>query len=669
MVRSLKRPEVLPNNPYHTQPLPTGRPIAVYYRQSSEGQIGNVSTTLQKVDMVEHLERLGWPNERIRLIDIDAGISGTKKMKDRPGMSQLLDMIKKGQVGAVAAQDVDRFFRDLTQIESNTFLDECKQKNVLVLTPTMVYDFCHPTLGDSHIAQFRIEAQRAADYLLYQIKGRLVKARHYRSERGFWAGRKIAPGFMIDMRVKLPDGSPNPNLRKYVKFEPWAAVVVKYFEMFRANDGNLDKTWRQIEREGPGFPPVTDDMIPTGFKWHTHLDHYSPITGQLVPAASGVEYLLTNVAYIGHWIHKQVIVQWDNHEPIVPHELFMYAFNRISQTDFNGDPNPNFVRYRPWTRHDKAERQVEPPTYERLVFSHDLPDKPKRRLSCVWNTWRSCYQYQLANMPYKSNVWNMKASILDEVIDHLLLERLKATTIDDKAWQEASSNINQGSQSEVRRIEQGIKSAKQKKDTLIANLASLSNPEMVKRTEAFYEAADAEITILQAELIRVTASRRQKTSLTQARPVLTRIIEHWENVPRQERHELFEGFGDYINLSKLNMATKRVTIYWRDQTTSTYDIMRTSRGFFWDDEELEQLREMIDNNVDQVDILRAFPKYNWRALQERYAYNFGNGYWSKTYNGKRPYNRGTSWADTAEYREEQAMPQSTANASSFDRYI
>ena len=50
-------------DPYKAQPLPLGRPVAVYYRQSSEGQIGNIATTLQTVDMIEHLMRQGWERE------------------------------------------------------------------------------------------------------------------------------------------------------------------------------------------------------------------------------------------------------------------------------------------------------------------------------------------------------------------------------------------------------------------------------------------------------------------------------------------------------------------------------------------------------------------------------------------------------------------------------
>ena len=46
--------------PYKQTELPIHQPCAVYYRQSTEAQIGNISTTLQTVDMVEHLMALGW---------------------------------------------------------------------------------------------------------------------------------------------------------------------------------------------------------------------------------------------------------------------------------------------------------------------------------------------------------------------------------------------------------------------------------------------------------------------------------------------------------------------------------------------------------------------------------------------------------------------------------
>ena len=128
--------------------------------------------------MIEHLIKLGWVRDNIIMIDMDAGISGTKKIDERPGMSYLHRLIKDGEIGLVASQDVDRFFRDVTQIQTNIFIDTCRRNNVQVLTPTFVYDFAHPTQGRYHMQMFRDQAQRAADYIDYHIRGRLVKARH-----------------------------------------------------------------------------------------------------------------------------------------------------------------------------------------------------------------------------------------------------------------------------------------------------------------------------------------------------------------------------------------------------------------------------------------------------------------------------------------------------------
>ncbi|MDZ4834728.1 MAG: recombinase family protein, partial [Candidatus Melainabacteria bacterium] len=90
-----RKPQTNPIDPYKAQPLPLGRPIAVYYRQSSEGQVGNISTTLQTVDMVEHLMRQGWERAQILMIDSDAGVSGTKKIHEREGLSEVMALIKE----------------------------------------------------------------------------------------------------------------------------------------------------------------------------------------------------------------------------------------------------------------------------------------------------------------------------------------------------------------------------------------------------------------------------------------------------------------------------------------------------------------------------------------------------------------------------------------------
>jgi hypothetical protein len=651
MVRTLKRPETASVDPYKAQALPLGKPVSVYYRQSSEGQIGNISTTLQTVDMVEHLIKQGWQREQIHMIDMDAGISGQKKISERPGMSMLYQQIENAEIGLVAAQDVDRFFRDITQIETNIFIDACKRNNVQVLTPTMVFDFAHPTQGRYHINMFRDHAQRAADFIDYHVRGRLVKARHWRKERGMWAGRKIVPGFKVDMRKTLPDGSHNPNWRKYSRFDLYADVVLAYFELFRKNEGNLKATWNHIEAQGPFFPEITRNQIPEGFKVTDHLKRRSTKTGQLCPSITGLQHMLINVAYIGHWIHKGVIVQWHNHESVIPNDLFMVAFNRISSVDFYGETNPNYVPYRPWTRHNKEDRNQPSPTYANLLYSDDIQDHPHHRIAAIWSQGNGNYKYQLYDT-YRANVWNINASIVDKIVDKMLLKRLKATTIDESTWKNALTTIEDGNHAEVRRLEVTIKQSEIAKDNLITSLTTLLHPEMVERAEARYQALELEIELHQAELCRLKSGESKRMNLEDAKPVLETVIAHWGDVPRQERRELFESFATHINISKITRHTKSITVHWRDGSTSTDSTTHRSKGYFWEDEDLAKLKSMIDNDIDQIDILRTFPDYRWRALTQRMRYHFGNGWW-KSYKGEKKYNRDTTWADTEEAHIDQ----------------
>src|SRR5690606_29059513 len=132
-------------------------------------------------------------------------------------------------------------------------------------------------------------------------------------------GRKITPGFMVDMREKLADGSSNPDWRKYRRFDLYADVVLAYFEMFRANEGNLSKTWKQIEAEGPYLPDLTDDMVPAGFKTTDHLKRRSRITGMLTPSHSGFQPRNVNVATVRYRITQQGFWVRNNIEALLIH--------------------------------------------------------------------------------------------------------------------------------------------------------------------------------------------------------------------------------------------------------------------------------------------------------------------------------------------------------------
>lgn len=329
--------------------------------------------------MVEHLIRQGWQREQVIMIDMDAGISGAKKIKERPGMSYLYDLIEASAIGLVASQDVDRFFRDMAQIETNIFIDACRRNNVQVLTPTFVYDFAHPTQGRYHMQMFRDHAQRAADFLEFHIKGRLQKSRRFLSLQGQWMGLVVALGYMVDIRRTLPEGGSNPNFRKYTPFPAYADIILAYFQLFKQFNGNVQGTFRHIQQHGPFIPEFAEVPPPPGFIYPTNLVKRSRFTGKLILSQYALEQALKNAVYIGCWAVNRVIVDEHNHEPIIPLDLFMFAFNRLSPVTLKGEPNPHHTPQRPWVRHEKRERPQPPPTYSGALFSYDNPHGELRR--------------------------------------------------------------------------------------------------------------------------------------------------------------------------------------------------------------------------------------------------------------------------------------------------
>jgi len=655
--QNYRSPEKDHNDPYRSEPLPVDRPAAIYYRQSTDAQIGNINTSIQTVDMFEHLVVQGWSRDSIIMIDMDAGVSGSTKLKDRPGMSRLIDLIESNTIGLVASQDVDRFFRDVTQIQTNIFIDICKRHNVRILTPRIIYDFNHPTMGAYHMKMFRDEAQHAADFLEYHIKGRLHRAKARLAAQGLWAGRQVKIGFMCDMRETLADGSRNPNHRRYVEFKPCAEVIRQYFKLFKQFDRNLKQTFEHIEEHGPFYPEpeVVKQLTPEGFKTNMNVKYRSEITDRLMGSESQLDNIFTNVVYIGHWVHQGAIAQFYNHEAIVDEVLFMYAFNALSRIDFYGNPNPNYNPHRPYVRHPKENRTEPPPIYGGIVFTDEVPKKTHARMHTHWNSYNKLYHYA-ARRNNRSLIFSVKATRMDKTINDLLLTRLQATTIDDAAWQRAVADTEKSGHGDIQRLRNEVRQAQRAKAAIMENLKTLQHPDMVRNLEASYAAKEREIEHLQAELDELEAGRRSSTHLIEARPILELVLQRWDDVPRKKKRELFEAFAEYATCNRLDEVRRQVTVFWRDGTTTSH-IFRWGDGTrqHWSKAELEKLRDMVDADCSQVDIMREFPHWSWHAITCRYLNHFTEDrrfipYW----NGEKKYPYRKKWCDTEEYKQEQA---------------
>jgi DNA invertase Pin-like site-specific DNA recombinase len=88
------------------------KPAYVYIRQSSPGQVTrHAESTELQYRLVDRAVALGWPRERIHILDEDLGKSGTSA-EHRTGFQHLIAEIGLGHVGLVLSLDASRLARN-----------------------------------------------------------------------------------------------------------------------------------------------------------------------------------------------------------------------------------------------------------------------------------------------------------------------------------------------------------------------------------------------------------------------------------------------------------------------------------------------------------------------------------------------------------------------------
>lgn len=110
----------------------------LYVRQSSLRQVmENTESTVRQYALRERAVALGWPVERIVVVDGDQGQSGASAV-DRAGFQELVAAVGLGQVGIVLGLEVSRLARNNT--DWHRLLEICALTGTLILDEDGVYD-------------------------------------------------------------------------------------------------------------------------------------------------------------------------------------------------------------------------------------------------------------------------------------------------------------------------------------------------------------------------------------------------------------------------------------------------------------------------------------------------------------------------------------------------
>ncbi len=212
------------------------RQAMVYLRQSSAAQVEiNRESTDRQYALANKARDLGWPDDRVIIIDEDLGLSGSGSVA-RPGFARLTAEVALGRVGLVLGLEVSRLARN--NADWHRLID------LAGLSGTLIGDadgICDPRLFN--------------DRLLLGLKGTMSEAELHvlRARLNGGIRNKAARG---ELRRGLPVGFVWGEADGEVCFHPDEAVVTAIRNVFAkfAETGSARRVWLWFRSERLSFP-------------------------------------------------------------------------------------------------------------------------------------------------------------------------------------------------------------------------------------------------------------------------------------------------------------------------------------------------------------------------------------------------------------------------------
>lgn len=215
------------------------RAAYVYLRQSSAAQVEhNRESTQRQYALVTKASSLGWPGDRIVVIDEDLGLSGAGVV-ERTGFARLTAEVALGHVGIVLGLEVSRLARN--NADWYRLLDLCGLTDTLIGDADGLY---HPAMFNDRLLLGLKGTMSEAE--LHVLRARLNGGIRNKAERG-------------ELRRGLPVGFVWGEEDGEVRFHPDEAVcnaIRTVFDRFK-DLGSVRRVWLWFRSEGLSFPLQT----------------------------------------------------------------------------------------------------------------------------------------------------------------------------------------------------------------------------------------------------------------------------------------------------------------------------------------------------------------------------------------------------------------------------
>ena len=551
-------------------------------------------TNLRPSDIKEGLDRIQkgiqengvWQDSQVTVDVRDFGLSGSLAADERPGFASLQQTIHDGLTGAVyLTEGMSRLSRDRERIIPYSLLKLLKGNSCRIRTPDGIWN---PSI--QHDWDYLAEEFEDAIEELAMMGKRLSRRRRKKAARGEFVGGPVTPGFILPIVEREPDGK--PRYGKLKPYPPHASIIEKILREFVKQGGSKAKTHRALGRiTFPCFTPEFSYM-----ERHTSLRRATRIESGYLLTPAMIRLLALNPKLIGVWSWGDTDPIPDNHESIVPTELFMEAYELAKSS---GKPRGK------GTRHEPLE-------WNHLLYccNHDLP----RRISS--HTLKGAYRCQSDYVQGRGpSCFDITALYLDEPLTTAVLQQLDFTSFAEEVLVELESDISNAN----------IEVEQKKKETAslehrLQILKSYLGDENKDREEFYWE--QIEKTEQQLDELKSQPIPRkiiQAANYQLVRDFLKGLTDKWTAYSRTLRNRLLKLLIDHVDIRHEGKNVE-ATIKWKTGQSQIVNIQRlrvkSSLENRWDIEEVKILK-MLWPSSSQEAILAALPERTWKAIAHK----------------------------------------------------
>jgi DNA invertase Pin-like site-specific DNA recombinase len=579
--------------------LPVDRKIIQYIRQSSPGQVKhNIQSKMQQDGMLERrLLAYGWTHDLIIKIEADQDISGQKTRFQREGLDQLYRMIESGEAFAIACYDASRLWRDRTHVWYNDFIQVLKQHDIPVVMFNHVY-WCSRSADEEGL---REEFRQAAFYLKHiyeKVNPAKLQAVQYGMSYG---GGAIPMGYLVKAE---------PGRKFFVVYEPHAEKIRYLFKRFRELNGNLARLGRELVATGFCFPAF-EDGVPVPKNMRLYFD--DQLNGYVMKTRKGLAGILSNPVYLGWYVYSGVVISKTAHEPIVPYDDFLYAFNRLSPYTLDGE---------------EREKISVPRTYQTMpALLEDVLTGNGVKAYVIGTMYRAMRGGDYLDSDNYTEL-NVPVKIIDRAFSDVFVQVLtgikKAASIEGEptAMDALAATIDQLSKEKIseigtidealKNVEQGIKEWELAKHVAMKQLYEPGVEEATRQLKDLHATKDM-------LLEKAKAATQQKAELARTESLITEATTQWGKMLFERKRQLVDLIVASAEMTMASPHILKLVIELKPPVEGRlvgYIYRKHGIRTAWTDAENSILREMY-SHAGRVEILKALPERNWNSIVQQ----------------------------------------------------